>query len=106
MIRGTTPQLIFNLPFDVSIIKTVWVTFSQFEKELFTVETDDVIMSGKTITVDLTQEQTLMLEPETLVKKNNNVEIQLRILTTGGDAIASNIMRTSADRILKEGVIT
>jgi len=105
MIRGTTPQLDFHLPFDVSIIKTVWITFSQYEEELFTVKTEDVTMAGSTISVKLTQAQTLLLKPKKLLRDNNEVAIQLRILTHSGDAIASNIMRTSADMILKDGEI-
>ena len=106
MIRGTTPQLDFHLPFDTANIKTVWVTFSQYDKELFTVDTENIIMAGNTISVKLTQAQTLLLKPEKVLQGSNDVEMQLRILTKSGDAIASNIMRTSAKRILKEGVIT
>ncbi|MBR5823713.1 MAG: hypothetical protein IKY67_06190 [Paludibacteraceae bacterium] len=99
MIRGTTPSLTFNLPFDVSNIKTVWVTFSQKHFEVLSLETEQLQLKGQTISVKLTQDQTLSL------KQDEDVEIQLRILTNNGDALASNIMRTSADRILREGVI-
>lgn len=99
MIRGTTPQLAFNLPFDTSIIKTVWVTFSQYNKEVFTIETESLTMDGPTVSVELTQAQTLQLS------QNDSVEIQLRILTTNGDALASNIIKTSVGKILKDGEI-
>lgn len=100
MIRGTTPTLTFNLPFDASNIKTAWVTFSQFNVEVFTLENEELAMDGLTISAKLTQEQTLSLS------KNDDVEIQLRILTNSGDAIASNIMKTSVSNILKDGEIT
>lgn len=100
MIRGTTPTLTFNLPFDASNIKTAWVTFSQFNVEVFTLENEELAMDGLTISAKLTQEQTLSLS------KNDDVEIQLRILTNSGDAIASNIMKTSVGNILKDGEIT
>jgi hypothetical protein len=99
MIRGTTPQLVFNLPFDVSSIKTVWVTFSQYNREVFTIETENLTMDGMTVSVELTQAQTLELS------QNDSVEIQLRILTNNGDALASNIMKASAGKILKDGEI-
>ena len=105
MIRGTTPQIDFHLPFDTSSIKTVWVTFSQYDEELFTVSTENLTMSGSKIIVKLTQAQTLLLKPEKLLRGSNDIEIQLRILTNTGDALASNIMRTSAGRILKDGEI-
>lgn len=99
MIRGTTPKLVFNLPFDVSDIKTVWVTFSQYNREVFTIETENLTMDGMKVSVELTQAQTLELS------QNDSVEIQLRILTNNGDALASNIMKTSAGKILKDGEI-
>lgn len=106
MFRGTTPQIDFTLPFDVSNIKTVWITFSQYDEELFTVKTEDVTsMSGNKIIVKLTQAQTLKLKPQKLLRNDHEVEIQLRILTNAGDALASNIMRTSAEKILKDGEI-
>lgn len=105
MIRGTTPQIDFHLPFDTSSIKTVWVTFSQYDEELFTVSTENLIMAGATISVKLTQAQTLKLKPQKLLRNDHEVEIQLRILTNAGDALASNIMRTSAEKILKDGEI-
>lgn len=105
MFRGTTPQLEFHLPFDTANIKTVWVTFSQYDEELFTVKTEEVTMSGQKISVKLTQAQTLKLKPKKVLRDNHDVEIQLRILTTTGDALASNIMRTSAEKILKDGEI-
>lgn len=99
MIRGTTPQLDFGLPFDTSIIQEAWVTFSQYNKEVFTLENEALTMEGSLITVKLTQEQTLSLN------QNNILEIQIRILTTTGDALASNVIKTDVGRILKDGEI-
>lgn len=99
MIRGTTPRLNFNLPFDTELIKTVWVTFSQFGSEVFTLENDGLEMEESTISVKLTQEQTLSL------RRGEAVEIQIRILTNSDDALASNVMKTEVDGLLKEGVI-
>lgn len=99
MIRGTTPQLDFGLPFEVSFIKTVWVTFSQNNEEIFTLENEALTMNDACISVKLTQEQTLLLS------QNNTVEIQIRILTNANNALASNIIKTSVGRILKDGVI-
>lgn len=99
MIRGTTPQLDFSLPFDVSNIKRAWVTFSQCNHECFTLENEALTMDGSHISAKLTQEQTLLLS------QNNSVEIQLRILTNNGDALASNIMKADVGRILKDGEI-
>lgn len=97
--RGTTPVLVFTLPFDVAIIKTAWVVFSQIGQEVLTVKTSECTFDGATITAKLTQEQTLLLN------HNFSVDIQLRILTKDGEAMASNIIKTDTGKILKEGVI-
>lgn len=99
MIRGTTPQLDFSLPFEVSNIKKAWVTFSQYNREIFTLENEALSMDGSQVSVKLTQEQTLSLS------QNNSVEIQLRILTHNDTALASNIMKTDVGRLLKDGEI-
>ena len=99
MFRGTTPTLKFNLPFDVSLIDTVWVTFSQNNKEIFTIETADCVLEETSVTTKLTQKQTLML------KEGTYVEVQVRVLTDYGDALVSCVMKTFVNKILKDGEI-
>ena len=99
MIRGTTPDLEFKLPFNTDVIESVWITFSQFNKELLTLDKASCAFKDDVITTRLTQEQTL------LFTENAYVEIQLRVLTKDGTAIASNIMRSPNQRILKGGII-
>ena len=55
---------------------------------------------GTTLTVTLTQEETLKFE------EGGNVEIQLRAVTTTGAVLASNIVALPVERILLGGVIT
>lgn len=99
MIRGTTPRLDFYLPFDVSALTEAYVTFAQNGETVFEKTLDECETEQNKISVKLTQEETLMLHV------GSTVEIQIRAKTGNGDALASNIMRESADRILKEGVI-
>lgn len=103
MIRGTTPTLIFTLPFAVSDLDAYYITFGQqFGKSVklvFEKSSDDCQEDGDTITVVLTQEDTLQLMAD------NQVLIQVRARTTGGTALASKIFRCPADMILKDGVI-
>lgn len=103
MRRGTTATNIFKLPFhmELSDISAVYVTYSQdskvvVEKALddISISTDDNIM----LTVSLTQEDTLKFSSE-------KVKIQIRLKTIAGTAMASNIITTYVDEILKEGVI-
>ena len=59
----------------------------------------DCDLKGKDISVTLTQAETLALTAE------NKAEIQLRVLTTDGLALASAIFRENTDCNLKDGVI-
>lgn len=99
MIRGTTPTLIFTFPFEVDSIQKMWLTFSQNDKEVFTIDKDRCELSERKVTVTLTQEQTLQLI------NNAQVEIQFRVLTYNSTALASNILKLPVQRILKGGVI-
>lgn len=99
MYRGTTPTLKFTLPFDTSTLDAVWVTIAQGGKVIINKEKADCDLKDKDITITLTQGETLKLTAE------NKAEIQLRVLTTDGLALASAIFREDTNRILKDGVI-
>lgn len=99
MIRGTTPTLEFTLPFDASLLVEAWVTFAQNNEVVLDKKLSECQCSGNMLTVKLTQEETLEL------KCNCLVEMQIRARDVNGDAIASEIMVESPDRILKDGVI-
>lgn len=99
MIRGTTPTLTFTLPFNTSIIDVLYITFSQKDQEVFTLEKSDCILSDNVITAKLTQNQTLAFN------HNSLVEIQIRVLTNDGDSLASDTIRTGVEKILKDGEI-
>ena len=99
MYRGTTPTLRFSLPFDTSTLDAVWVTIAQGGKVIINKKKSDCDLNGKDISVTLTQEETLALKAE------NKTEIQIRVLTTDGVALASAIFREDTKCILKDGVI-
>ena len=99
MIRGTNPTIIFTLPFEVSSIQRLWITFSQRNEEVFTLSKDDCEMTDDKVTVTLSQEQTLLL------MSNSLLDIQFRVLTINDTALASNILSVPVHRILKGGVI-
>ena len=99
MIRGTTPTLEFTLPFELVEIDKLWITFSQNNKEVFTVEKQDLVLGDKTISLKLSQKQTLLLS------SNSMVNIQIRVVDTKGLAMASNIIKTPVQQILKDGEI-
>jgi len=99
MRQGTTPTHEFALPFDVSAIAEVMIIYAQNDVQLFTKETADCTLEGRTVSVTLTQAETFMFE------QHNNVQIQLRVLTTAGEAFASDVYSASVGRCLNEEVI-
>lgn len=96
--RGTTPTLTFNLPFEASFIKKAYITLKcgeiTIEKKL-----DDCKTEEKSITATLTQEETLQLP------KKSRAKVQLRVVTEGEDALKSDIYYVNTGELLKEGVI-
>lgn len=101
MIRGTTPTLEFTLPFDTSLIAEMYVTMTQNGKTVLEKTLSDCNCSGTSVSLTLTQEETLKLQQQL----RSQAEIQLRVRTTAGEVLASDIMSVYVGRILKEGVI-
>lgn len=102
MIKGTTPTLQFNLPFEASTLKAaeVMVRYVDNNKEVTIIRTlDECEVTGNTITAMLTQEETLLIPAPSVV------EVQLRVLTEDDLVLASDIFTTTVKRLLKEGVI-
>ena len=102
MIKGTTPTLHFNLPIDTSVIVSaeIVVEYVDSNKSVTIVKTTDACTIGENyIETVLTQEETLQLPAPT------TVNIQLRILTNDGTALATEIQKVSVKRLLKEDVI-
>ncbi len=99
MIRGTTPVHIFTLPFDTGEIKSIRVIYSQRSAVRLKKENPDVTLSGAKATVKLSQEDTLGFNAEL------PVDIQIRILTNSGDALASNIISVPCRKILDNEVL-
>lgn len=99
MIRGSTPTHIFELPIDTSLIKQLRITYVQQQKIVLEKKEQDVTMSGRFIKSRLSQEETLTFDEHIPVK------IQLKILTTGGDVLPSQIFVVSADQVLNEEIL-
>lgn len=99
MIRGTTPRLDFVLPLETDIISDAYVTISQRHKTVVEKTLDKCNCDGNVLSTVLTQTETLALDVNTLA------EIQIRIKTSAGEALASDIFTVEVKRILKDGEI-
>ena len=98
MYRGTTPTNIFTVDVDLTDAEVIYITYKQAGVVVIEKDIDDITVAVDSLTVKLTQEETLGF-------KDRDVEVQIRARYPNGDAIASNIIKTTAKNILKEGVI-
>lgn len=99
MIRGTTPTHIFNIPLDASLIKDVKITYVQGGEIVLERRAKDCEINGSTVTVQLTQEETFKFNC------NKKVYFQVRVLTTGGEVVASRVISADVDMCLDNEVL-
>lgn len=129
IVRGTTPYHSFILPVLVDEIDVIWVTYCQNDEVIFErsnldgesmelvpfsepIEVSEDIPSeepseeitGSQLTLHLTQEETLGFTFYPAARKNI-ATIQIRILTTDGEAYASDPVKERIFGIRHEGVI-
>ena len=103
--RGTTPIITATVEdnIDLSSIKTAWLYISQGignnRKIVIDKETTDLTISGKNVSVTLSQEDTLSLVSGLIS------QIQIRLLNEQGVAYASQREFVSVEEIDKDGEI-
>ena len=102
MIRGTTPTLQYNLPFETSIIKSAEITIKYVDglkKVLIKKLLEDCELGERSISAKLTQEETLQFPaPATVL-------LQLRIVTTDETILATEPCNVTVKKLLAEDVI-
>ena len=102
MIKGTTPTLHFNLPFETAIIKAAEIVLQYVDNaKSVTIEKtmNDCVVGEKSIAAVLTQEETLALPAPAIAK------VQLRVLTIDDLAFATEPHKVFVKELLKESVI-
>lgn len=99
MIRGTTPTHTFTIPFDTALIKEVRVTYAQADVPIVWKETKDCTLEGNTISTTLTQEDTLSFDC------TKAIQIQIRVLTTAGEALSTRVQNISVEKCLDGEVL-
>ena len=99
MRQGTTPTIQITInDIDLNEIQNIYVVFEQ-NGYILKKESSDLDIEGNIISVLLSQEETLNF-------KEGTCNIQLRMITKGGVAIASPIKTTKVYRVLNKEVIT
>ena len=99
MRQGTTPKHTFTLPFKTSIVERIRVAYTQRGEVKIIKTKSDVEMSGNTITVGLSQEETLKLN------SNLKTYVQVRAVTHNGEAFVSDIVTINTERCLDGEVL-
>lgn len=99
MRQGTTPTIQITInDIDLNEMQNTYVVFEQ-NGYILKKESSDLDIEGNTISVSLSQEETLNF-------KEGTCNIQLRMITKGGVAIASPIKTTKVYRVLNKEAIT
>ena len=99
MMCGTTPKLIFTLPFDVGVISKIKVICKQGDVFICKKNTEDCTLDGNVVTTKLTQEETLA------INYKKPVDVQLRILDVNGEPLNSVIKTVRFGRCLDDEVM-
>ena len=98
MIRGTTPIHTFGTNVDLRNCK-VFVTYKQNGVTILEKSNNDLTITETEVVTMLTQADTLRF------KAGAPVQIQLRYLHPNGESEVSNVIETTVDEVLKQGVI-
>lgn len=99
MRQGTTPTIQITInDIDLNEMQNIYVVFEQ-NGYILKKESSDLDIEGNVISVLLSQEETLNF-------KEGTCNIQLRMITKVGVAIASPIKTTKVYRVLNKEVIT
>lgn len=111
MIRATTPKHMFIFETDPSIYSRILITYSQNdsivlekEKEDLTIEEQENHCSGKTEWVAwfrMTQEETKKFT----AGNGRLAKVQVRVLTTSGEALASEKKTITVQDVLNDEVL-
>lgn len=97
--KGCTATNSFTVPFKQDEVDVLYITYQQREKTVLEKTIKDCTFAEGVVTVNLSQEETLMFESLLAVR------IQIRARLKNNAAIKSNIISTDVDKILKDGVI-
>lgn len=107
MTRGTTPTHTFTLPDNLktATLSALYITYAQRGETVLEKTLSDVTISNGAITCTLTQAETLLFSVRNHARSTDDVAIQVRMKTSDGTAMASDIMRIPVMDVLKDGEI-
>lgn len=99
MRRGTTPTHTFTIPFSVDNVADALIVYVQGDKEILRKTVSHCRMDDNTISVDLTQEETLRF------RCDKKAQIQVKVLTRDSKSLVSNIITLDVSKCLTDEVL-
>ena len=107
MTRGTTPIHTFTLPDNLktATISALYITYAQRGETVLEKTLADVTNNDGVLACTLTQADTLAFEVLDQHCGCDKVDVQVRLKTSDGVAMASDIMRIPVQDVLKDGEI-
>lgn len=99
MIKGTTPTHVFRLPIETSLLEKIRITYKQLGAIILEKTESSLVKTDYELRYQLTQEESLRFSTQ------GNVEIQVKVLTTSGTVLASQIQSVKVDKILNTEVL-
>lgn len=99
MKRASTPKHYFRLPIDASLVSKFLLTYSQNGKIVLEKTEENMTVEDGIWSVQLTQEETNLF-------KADYANAQVRILTTDGVCLPSQIFRLNVGPVLNDEVMT
>lgn len=105
MFRTTTPTHTFTLPEQAASYAEIHITYKQKNAEVIKHAQDGTLPPGmsfndKDVIIRLEQEETKQFNA------GDFVSVQVRVLTAGGDAFASQIFKCKIDDVLNDEVLS
>ena len=99
--RGTTPVHSFTLPDELKDVDfaALYITYKQDGKTVIEKDRSSISIEDGVASVRLTQEETLLFSDRW------KCHIQVRLRTSAGDALVSNVANIPVYDVRKEGVI-
>lgn len=95
---GTTPTYTFQLPPEAVDVKTAKVTFRQ-NRTVVLEKKEECVISDKTVKVSLSQEETFLFDAR------YKTDVQLRVVTMGGDALSTDVYTLDVAECLDREVL-
>lgn len=98
MRRATTPIHEFVLPFDSNMVFRLLLTYTQGDKIILEKTEKDMKHEGNVWSVELTQDEANLFS-------EGYASAQLRVLTPGGEALASDIIQFYVGKVFNDEVL-